>query len=567
MNKDTKKPKLGQLSDEEAKQYLEPESITPSPVSAIGGIPVSPETVGAIAEPMEAVTQSIASEFTSDFDDELVGLIDKERGAALQKRKIELEEKYPILTTGTRMVTPSAIDIATGGITKGMKWGKTAMDMVGRPLIQSMATQKGRNGEIDPAQTTLDTALGAGMIGLPKAISAYGKRTPVKARILGVPKDTIATKAKARGMADHEYLEKITNELDEMGILQSGSPKYDLSTGTFTSPKKEGLKSVMPPSSKEIQKRLSDAIEQEAKVQQGIVKSMSSDQMDFVDPNLVGSSRLGKGSKAYTDPELGDVSIGDMIEELKNTPNINPKIIDKELSSLFGDTLESHIKKKNKELVSVAKHLPSDFKKIVQDLSDRLSLDEYSDGAINSARRQIMEMMDSPQASNPSVKKYLVNIKKKLDDSHYTEYSASLEDLQDLKSRMYGLLYNQKGAKVSMTSDQAKTYDALAKLSRRTLESNAGADYVQSTKRLERLLDAKKGIDPQAYDEYLGSSMADFKPTHAGSTGVASGFLKGAVAKKDRFALGASNMSIQNPAESEYLKNMLGKASATIGTR
>lgn len=577
----------------------------------VGGIP--PVKFEEVKEPMEAVGTAAAQEFSSDFLDDILRKIDPEAGQRYTERMEYLEKTYPEITTVTRVATPSAVDIATGGVSKGMKVGKKLFDIAGRPIIQDITTQLGRTGEVDTAQTAASAAIGAGMMGLGKAGMAIAKDPMRKISYLVRNKKFYQAKADKMGIPVEDYMRQLAEKMDNKGILAGGKVQYDVNTGSFKPV--SGKAGAIPPSQKEIQKRVDNAVDAELAVQKDMINRQ--DQLlDDWDLEAAGTKSINANTPINIDGE--EMPIQEIIDQIKSKPNVNPALVDKEIARIFGESNEMVEKKFNDLFKQATKYSP-EMKKNVQVFRNILGKEGFTDDAVSNAYVMLDQVSEGIQNTKKlrDVKAKLGAIynEGKIDGKQYEELlkrarqefeigttlselsqqtgikqlasfgedevraikdvlgqhsfikrGANLTDVQKLKVDMYERLYGNKTGKVVLKSDQAKTYNELAKLSKKILENKGGPDLVKANQRLEDLLTIKKDVDPAAFQEVFGkSTAAEFAPTFAGATGVYTGVLRGAKSVISRPMIGAGK-ALEDSNLAEYLKNVGPKATPSLFT-
>ena len=317
--------------------------------------------------------------------DELVNMFSPELAQTYREAVAEARKRSPVATTLTELFTPDVIDALSMGAGKFRKLPEILSKLQemskGQNVVKGIAgsagtdavSQMGEGGEYDIGRTGMAATLGGGLRGGAAIFKNYPAR---RAGYVGAePKDFLGKAEDASEASD--YMQEVMKEYDARGLFSGGAVTYDPKNYSWAGSRKI-KRAFVPPSQKEIFKRIEMGKKAVATETTNLVKSRASEvedrfimsDIDVDRSKVTPISFIGEGPKKgqvladagdttsiRSDAELKDdgilvyedfrKSVDDMVDSMEFNSSAQAKRTKKnvlyQMKKLFGDDLKGEV--------------------------------------------------------------------------------------------------------------------------------------------------------------------------------------------------------------------------------
>ena len=260
----------------------------------------------------------------------------------------EMAEKYRGVIQESRERTPFGTlmgDIVSPNPLGKLKAGGKVLSKIAPELGTSVVQQLGTDGEVSPMQTVLETGAGKALTGITKKL-AIGDRLKRRATSLGANKASAIKRyvGKSGKEFEDEFIKGEISALEKAGLFEPGVVKYDTAKDTFISKATKGQKvkgSVLPPSNKEIAKRL-DSMKNSlgSKIDEVVGKNQYTFHTDVTD-EVFNDLQAEIAGEVYANPKTANSVYEEVMDRLfdgKDSIDLTDiHAVKKDLYSIIGD--------------------------------------------------------------------------------------------------------------------------------------------------------------------------------------------------------------------------------------
>lgn len=256
---------------------------------SIGVAGTGPESSPEIASETVKTLGDAAASFVDDtlfgFTDEILETLDEDKAREFRERLATAKEESPFISGLAGFFSPNpASKLKTAS--KGANLASKAYRSLAPEAATSALYQLGRDGELSAERTVGDVAgskLVSGVVGKLAKGDRIGRRSSTLGSKTRKSLKDVREKSKRLGFPSAgEYIDERTKKLENLGLFNAGSTKFNPETLKFE--KKKALSKVsplLPPSDKIIDSRLQDIKDSTGKKLESYINSSP----DLVDQN------------------------------------------------------------------------------------------------------------------------------------------------------------------------------------------------------------------------------------------------------------------------------------------
>ena len=313
-----------------------------------------------VSETIPDVAAQALQSASLEWADNAIETVSPETAQDFREFLATAKRRSPMATTMAEIMTPDLLDVATLGANKVFKI-KKAMGALGKiaggrgpvkdAVMTDVISQTGEEGEYDPSRTAMAGSLGLAAKGVQSLAPSAAK---LRQAYMGVKPKDVARRTEA--FDAQEYLDSIVNKADEKGLFKSGQVIYNprtlawerLGEGQlkFSNAKSKVKGSVVPPSQREVLKRMEEAKKSIADETQELIEGWSGQPRDFAQTEMftVASQTPGVFAKRSFNNDIEDILDGIHFDSDKQRDKMRTKLNEK-LSTVFGaeDTAEASL--------------------------------------------------------------------------------------------------------------------------------------------------------------------------------------------------------------------------------